>query len=152
MGFEVDVERKVEGGEGSSDVELRKGGKRFCFEVSVNTPSEHDVAIIGKRLSAGYDAIVAVCPESTRLSALKAAALAAFDAGKAERLRFCMPDDLMQTLVEFSALSAGCGGISHGRKTNVNFTALSKEEAQKRREAIAKVSAQSLRRLKRQGG
>ncbi|MBI4664389.1 MAG: type IV secretion system DNA-binding domain-containing protein [Verrucomicrobia bacterium] len=150
MGFEADVERTLLDGEGSVDVELRRGEKRFAFEISITTPVEHELGNIRKCVKSGYDDIVIVCPEVARADKMReAAAKAGIDAG---RCRVCTQEDLSALLIEFAAKAQSKDVVSHGKKTRVTYKALTPEEAEKRRALLAKISTRSLKKLKGRKG
>jgi hypothetical protein len=151
MKFEVDVEKTIPSGEGSVDVVVKKGEKCFAFEISVTTDPQHELGNIRKCLSAQFDRVVMVGVDATRLGKLKEAALFEFTPTEQVRIGFCLPDGIQAALVELSAMAAGTDSVSHGRKTKVTFRPLDEDEARRRREIVARVSTQSLKKLKKRG-
>ena len=148
MNFEVDVEKEIPGGAGSVDVVVKKGDMRVAFEISVTTGVEHELGNARKCLKAGFDRVVMVSLEANRLSKLKEAALKDLPTEERSRLSFGLPDDISGILIELAAASASKDTVSHGKKTKVTYRPLTEEETRKRREILAKVSTESLKKLK----
>jgi len=149
MNFEVDVEKEILGGEGSADVVVKKGEKRFAFEISVTTDVKHELGNARKCFKANFDTIVMVGLDASRLSKLQEAAAKEFSSNEQARLRFCVPDEISPVLIGLSATSASKDIVSHGKKTKVTYVPLSEEETRKRREILAQVSTQSLKKFQK---
>lgn len=147
MNFEVEVEKEVLEGEGSADVALKKGDKRFAFEISITTDVKHELKNVRKCLKAKFDQVVMVGEDAGRLGKLQEAASKEFTATEQACLRFCRPDEISAILIELSAASASKDIVSHGRKTKVTYRPLTDDEARKRREILAQISTQSLKKL-----
>lgn len=148
MNFEVEVEKQILDGDGSVDVALKKAEQRFAFEISVTTGTEHEIGNLRKCLKAGFAQIVMVCVEPVALAKLRDTATKELNEADRSRVRYCLPDELPAALIEFSASASAKDAVSHGRKTRVTYRAMSEEEAKRKREAIAQVATQSLRKLK----
>jgi hypothetical protein len=151
MGFEVDVEKTILDGAGSVDVELRRGDKRFAFEISITTPVDHEIENIQKCIKAGYDDIIIVCLETSRAEKLREAAVEALPDLDPAKCRFCTQQDFSTLLIEFAARAESRDVVSHGKKTRVTYKALTPEESEKRRALLARISTQSLKKMKRAG-
>jgi len=78
----------------SVDVELRKDDIRVAVEISSTTKAEHEIQNIKKCLEAGYDYILAVCPDDKRLSLLKTEVKKVFSFKEQERIRFYHSDQV----------------------------------------------------------
>ena len=148
LNFEVEVEKEILDGDGSVDVALKKGEQRFAFEISVTTGTEHEVGNLRKCLTAGFNKVVMVCVEPVALGKLREAAHPELSEPERDRIRFCLPDQISPTLIEFSAGAASKDTISHGRKTRVTYRPVSEEDARRKRETLAQISTQSLKKLK----
>jgi hypothetical protein len=146
--YAVEVEEEILEGEGSVDVALKKGDKRFAFEISVSTGVEHELGNIKKCFKAGFGEVVMACLEPGRLEKLREVADKQLSAEEQGRIRFCLPDNISPILIELSARSASKDVVSHGRKTKVTYRPLSEEESRKRREMLAEISTKSLKKLK----
>lgn len=149
MNFEVDVEKTILDGKRSVDVALKKGDRRFAFEIASTTGDEHELGKIADYRSAGFDEVAMICLEPGRLAKLRETAARQFPQEERGLIRFGLPEGISDILVGFSAGCASKDVISHGRKTKVTFRPLAEEDARKRREILAQVSAQSLKKLKR---
>ena len=131
------------------DVAIKKGDKRFAFEISVTTDNEHELGNLRKCFRAGFEKVVMVCLEPERLAKLREAVAKQLSPEEQKRVRFSVPDGISDLLIE---LSAGCVSrdvVSHGRKTRITYRALGEEEASKRREVLVEVSTQSLKKPKK---
>jgi hypothetical protein len=148
MNFEVEVEKTILEGEGAVDVALKRGDKRFAFEISATTGVEHEVTKTRKCFRANFDQVVLMCLDASRLAKLRAGATAQLAPEEMSRVRFCLPGDISSILIELSAASASKDTVSHGRKTKVTYRQLTETEARKRREILADVSTRSLKKLK----
>ncbi len=149
MNFEVDVEKTILEGAGSADVALKKGDKRFAFEISITTDIRDELEHARKCFKAKFDVIVMVGLDAARLAKAREAALKEFTPSEQASLRFCVRDEISSVLLELSAMSASKDVVSHGKKTKVTFRPLSEEESRKRREILAQVSTQSLKKLRK---
>jgi len=148
MNFEVEVEKEVLEGEGSADVAVKKGDKRFAFEISSTTDTKHEIGNARKCFKAKFDQVVMVCLEAARFSKFKENIAREFTPDEQARLRFCLLDGVSNCLIELSAVSAGKDTVSHGRNTKLTFRPLTDDEARKVRKTLAQVSTQSLKNLK----
>jgi hypothetical protein len=146
--FEVEIEKQLAEGKGSVDVALRKGGRSFACEISITTPIEYELGNLKKCFAAGFEEIVVLCTEPDKLAKIREAVAENLPDKERNRIRFCLPDELSATLLDLAAKCASKEVVVHGRKTNVMYRPLSEAEAKQRRETLAKVTAQSLKKLK----
>ena len=147
LNFEVEVEKELPDGCGSADVLVKKGGKSFAFEISISTPVEHEIENIQKRLKAGVCEVTVVCTEEEKLARVRQGVRATL-AEQSESVSFCVPDGLGDRLLQIAAKCKSTDSVVHGRRTKVEYKAMSAEEAKERRTALAKVAAESLKKMK----
>ncbi len=148
LNFEAEEEKQILGGEGFVDVPLRRGDKSYAFQISVTTDAKSELPNARKCLKAGFNEVVMVSVEPVSLAKLRETAAKEFTEEECSHIRFCLPDEISQLLVEFSAASANKETIVHGRKTKVLYEPMTEEEARRRREILADVSTKSLKKLK----
>jgi len=94
FGWKAVVEKRIPRSLENADVELRKDDIRVAVEISSTTRPEHEIQNIKKCLEAGYDYILAVCPDNKRLSLLKTEVKKVFSFKERERIRFYHSDQL----------------------------------------------------------
>jgi hypothetical protein len=148
MNFEADVEKEILGGEGSVDVSLRKGDKSFAFEIAVTSGTARELDHLRNCRKAGFTEVVMVSVEPLSLAKLREAATKEFTEEELSHVRFCLPDEISQLLIEFSASASSKETVVQGRRTKVLYRPISEEEARRRREILADVSTKSLKKLK----
>jgi hypothetical protein len=97
-GFEAKIEKTVLGGHGHVDVALERAGRSVACEISVTTRVDHEVRNLSKCLAAGFDYAVLICADDRAL----AAARELLGEADQERLRFVLPDGLIDLLDELA--------------------------------------------------
>ncbi len=147
LNFEVDVEKEIMDGTGSVDVLIRKAGRSFAFEISITTSVEHELSNIQKCLKAGCEEVVLVCNEEAKLVKARDAARALFPK-EIEKITICLTDAIVSKLFEIAAKCKGTHSIINGRRTRVEYRPVSPAEAEDRRQALARITASSLKKLK----
>jgi hypothetical protein len=147
LNFEVEVEKELPEGLGSVDLLVKKGEKRFAFEISVTTSVEHEMENIAKCLKAKFDEVIVVALERGKLQKLRESATVTFPIER-DKISFALAEDISSKLLELGAQSNSRETVTHGRKTRVAYKPLSLEEAKMRREALIQVTAKSLKKLK----
>jgi type IV secretion system coupling TraD/TrwB family protein len=100
-GFRVTVEKTVLDGHGHIDVALERDGLAIACEICVTTRAKHEVANLTKGLAAGFDYAALICADGVTLESARALLVDAAD----ERLRFLVPDDLIEFLDRIAAPS-----------------------------------------------
>jgi hypothetical protein len=147
QGYRAVIEEPTPDG-GRVDVGLEQDGIRIACEISVTSTSEQEIGNIEKCLRAGYDRIVVCCPENKSLEKIKALALERFDQDEQEKLHFIKPDEFYTYLQEWSTSLDDGGDRVKGYKVKVQYQSLEEDEQLAKREAVAQVILQSLKRQK----
>jgi len=147
-GFRAVIEEPTLDGQGKVDVGLHIGNKRIGCEVSLTTTPAQEIENIKKCLAAGYDQVVLCSPKIKRLKATED--LTAKQLKKAERkkLRFFQPEQLLQHLNELAAKEASSDKRVKGYRVKVEYKAQGEGEKDEKREAIANVIMQAMKRMK----
>lgn len=100
-GFHVTVEKTVLDGHGHIDVALERDGLAIACEICVTTRAKHEVGNLTKGLAAGFDYAALICADEVTLEGARALLADAAD----ERVRFLVPDDLIEFLDGIAAPS-----------------------------------------------
>jgi predicted DNA-binding transcriptional regulator AlpA len=107
-GFKVSMEKEVLDGHGYVDVVLERDGLTIGCEISVTTGIEQEVSNLSKCLAAGFDHAILVSSDRRILDSARAA-LANVDE---KRLRFLVPDEVIEFLEDFVATPTGASHSS----------------------------------------
>src|SRR5581483_9031863 len=135
-GFRATVEKQVAGG--SVDVALESNSQRIACEIRVTTTVELEVGNIRKCLSAGFEQVVVITAEKKTLARIREAAVTELSESDIARVQFFLPEDFFLFLEQAAAQNQGREEVIKGYKVKVRYKALSPEEQQSRREAIAR--------------
>jgi hypothetical protein len=146
-GYRAIIERQINEGTGSVDISLENDDKKIACEVSITTPPEHEVRNIRKCLTAGYDTVIVLSAEGKHLRKLKEYAVSELTADEIGGVHFFLLEEFIHYIDKEVAESAGSETTVKGYKVKVNYTAVSEAEQKNRRQQIAKVILQSMKRL-----
>jgi hypothetical protein len=146
-GYRAVIEEPTPDG-GRVDVGLEQDGRRIACEVSVTSTDEQELSNIEKCLRAGYDRVILCSPERRTLEKIRTLVFQKLDETERVKLRFLQPEELFSYLETEAATLAGKEERVKGYKVRVQYQALEEEEKKARRDAIAQVILQSLRRQK----
>jgi|GEM_PF-2771323 len=146
-GFRAVIEAPAPDG-GRVDVGLEQNGRRIACEVSVTSTQEQELSNIKKCLGAGYDTVILCSPEKRILEKMKTLIAERVDQAEREKLLFFQPEELFSYLETEAATLAGKEERVKGYKVKVHYQPLEEEEKKTKREAVAQVILQSLKRQK----
>lgn len=152
MGYRAIVEQPTPDGQGKVDVGLEREGKRIACEISVTTTDEHELSNIEKCLRAGYDTVILCSSERRTLDKVKALASKRLKESDQEKVLFFEPEALFFYLETETASRASKEERVKGYKVKVQYQPVAETEKRTKREAVAQVILQALRRLKEKGG
>lgn len=147
-GYRATIEEQILGGKGSVDVSLVRGDKKIAVEISVTTTPQHELGNIQKCLATGYDTIFVLTSDKSHSRKLQQYTQQHLEEELQERVFFYLPDQFIEFLDQDDADQSSTSGIVRGYKVKVQYNSLGEEERKGRREAIAKVIANSMRRMK----
>ena len=77
---------------------IQKDDVRIAIEISATSKVDYEMQNIRKCLEAGYDYVVSVSSDGSRLSLLKTGAKKSFTMRERERIRFCLPSEVKDFL------------------------------------------------------
>lgn len=148
QGYKATIEKQLPDASGSIDVVLERDDSALACEISITTSVEHEVANLKKCLAAGYQKIALVMTDQKSLSKLQAAATAALTESELSYINFFLPEDLFIYLEQSLAASKNKEEVVKGYKVKVKYKSLSAEEQKNRKQVIAQMVLQAMRRLK----
>jgi hypothetical protein len=151
-GWRSTVEADALGGVGQVDVALERDGHHIACEITVTTSGEHEIRNIQKCLAAGYDEVIVIANQKKALRSLERLAADSISAGSVERVKCLSPEELVAFLDEKDAAAVSRTQTVRGYKVQVNYKSVTATDAKARKDAIARVLAQGLRRVSRRKG
>ena len=124
---------------------LSLGETKVAVEISVTTSPDHELANVRKCIEAGYNQVFVVSPERKHLQKLKKLIGDALE--DEDRMVFLLPEEIIDHLDRIAAQGAGTEQKVKVYTVKVQYQPAGKD-AQAKREAIAKVIAGAIRRMK----
>jgi hypothetical protein len=142
------IELAVLGGSGKVDVSLERDGRKIACEISITSPSEQELANIQKCLAAGYDKVVLCSPDRKTLETVHALEEKNLSQAEMQKVMFFQPEDLFFYLEKEAAEAASEEARVRGYKVKVQYQPVNEAEKKAKREAVANVIVQALKRMK----
>jgi hypothetical protein len=147
QGFRASIERPILGGAGSVDVSLEREDRRIACEISITTPADHELGNVTKCLKEDYDTVILLSADAKHMRELKDYIEPQLESQDREKVLFFLPEEFIGYLDQQEAEAVGSEKTIKGYKVRVKYTALEDEERKSRRQAIAKVILQSMKRM-----
>jgi hypothetical protein len=98
-GYKVTIEKPVLDGIGSVDVVLEKNGHAsIAFEISVTTPTEHELGNAQKCLAAGFEHLFLVAPDKNALSRVRARVTSVLTPTQLKKVQFVLPEQVFASV------------------------------------------------------
>jgi hypothetical protein len=145
QGLKATIEAPLSHGEGQVDVLIERDGVVAAIEISVTTPIEHEQHNLRKCLLCGYPRVAVVLAKTkTTQTAYRTALLQVVAADDRERVTFLTPEELPDYIASLIPPTTPAGRVVKGYKVKGSITTTSPEDAQVRREAVARLIARSL--------
>lgn len=148
-GYRAIIEEPTPDGLGKVDVGFERNGKRIACEISLTSTDEQELSNIEKCLVAGYDRVILCSPERKTLKKVKVLTTQKLEESEQEKVLFFQPEELFFYLEEETASKASKEERVKGYKVKVKFQPVAEAEKRTKREAVAQVIVQALRRLKK---
>lgn len=150
-GYTATIEATLPDGNGQVDILLTKGGKMVAVEVCNTTDASWELHNIEKCLAAGYDTVISVSGDMKQVQKIKAHCESSVVVPSNQQLFFLTPDTLFELLDEqpLSTTPEPQEQIIKGYRVNVSYDAISQEEAQRKRNAVAKVITDALKKKRK---
>jgi len=147
-GYKATIEQPALNGQGKIDVALERNGKKIACEISITSTDEQEVKNIDKCLSAGYEKVILCSPEKRTLSNIKSLLSQRLSKSDQAKVLFLQPEDLLHHIDELEAAEQNKEERIKGYKVKVQYQATKEEEKKAKREAVAQVIIQALKRMK----
>ncbi len=145
-GWGVLIEETVLGGLGIVDVVLQKDERRIACEIAITTPVDHEIRNLQKCLAAGFELIVVLSPEAKTVKAVERRARRELPEESLQSVHFLTPEEALQFLDDVDSSSAET--TSSVRGFTVKVRQKSSDQTAAKRQAVAKVIAKGLKRLR----
>jgi Type IV secretion-system coupling protein DNA-binding domain/TraM recognition site of TraD and TraG len=145
-GFRAAVEQTVLDGHGSVDVALERDDLRIAIEISVTTPTAHELGNITKCLAAGFDHVVLVVADARSQKRLSKALDAEFGDDARKKISCVLPADIPHLLDQAAAPASTTTTVA-GYKVKVQLSSGRSDEARARRQTLQSVIGRSLKRM-----
>ena len=150
-GYRAEIEKPTPDGLGRVDVSLERNGRKIACEISVTSTSEQELSNIEKCLRAGYEKIILLSPKRKTLQKAKKLVTQRLEKSDREKVLFFGPEDLFLYLEKEAATEISKEERVKGYRVKVRYKPVEEEEKKTKREAIAKVILEAMRRLKQRG-
>ncbi|HEY3489574.1 MAG TPA: type IV secretion system DNA-binding domain-containing protein [Candidatus Deferrimicrobiaceae bacterium] len=147
-GFRAIIEEQIPDGSGSVDVGLSRDGGRIACEISMTTSGEHELGNIEKCLATGYGTVILCSAEKRALEKVRKLALEKLDDAAQAKVLFLQPEEVLILLEKEAAKSLATEGMVKGYKVKVEYQAVEEAHKTAKREAVGKVIAQAMKRMR----
>jgi len=145
-GFRAKIEKPILDGKGRVDVELEIDNKKIACEISITSSPVQELANIKKCFQAGYKEVILCSPKAKNLKRIKHRAYSQLNEADLQRVRFLRPEELFSYLEELATSTLTKEERLRGYTVRVQYQPIGEAERKAKREAVAQVILQSLRR------
>ena len=133
-------------GKGRVDVDLERDGKKMVVEVCVTSPNDWEVHNIEKCLAAGYDNVVECSTNKKTLENIQKKIQQKLSENHRSKVLIIEPDALFSYLDSEVDKEASTETRVKGYRVKVGYNAVSPDEANAKKDSIAKVVADSIKK------
>ncbi|MCI0561496.1 MAG: type IV secretory system conjugative DNA transfer family protein, partial [Nitrososphaera sp.] len=147
QGYRAVIEKHILNGQGKVDVSLERDDETIACEISVTSTPEQELENVRKCLKADYRKVVVLASSAKRLKAMKGHISPNIEP-HIENVLFFLPEEFIGYITEQGSTKAQTEKTVRGYKVKVKYSAVDQEEQSARKQAIAKVIAGSVKRLK----
>jgi len=147
-GYKATIEQPAISGQGKIDVALERNGKKIACEISITSTDEQEVKNIEKCLAEGYEKVILCSPEKKTLEGVKSLISQGLSKSDQAKVLYLQPEELLHYLDELDAAEQGKEERVKGYRVKVQYTATKEEEKKAKREAVAQVILQAMKRMK----
>jgi hypothetical protein len=145
QGYRATIEAPMPGGQ--VDVLLERDGISVAVEVSVTTPVEWERQNLRKCMGAGFSRVALVLAKSQQTRGkYREAVVQGLEPDALARLAILYPDELPDFIASLAAPPEPEANIVKGYRVTVSRTDIPPEEAAARRDTLARLVSESLRR------
>ncbi len=147
-GYKATIEQAVLDGQGKIDVALERNGKKIACEISVTSTNDQELKNIDKCLAAGYEKVILCSPEKRILETIKILVSEKLSVADQAKVLYFQPEELLQHLDELEAAEQSKEVRIKGYKVKVQYQATKEAEKKVKREAVAQVILQAMKRMR----
>jgi hypothetical protein len=147
-GYKATIEQPALNGQGKIDVALERNGKKIACEISITSTDEQEVKNIEKCLAEGYEKVILCSLEKKTLENVKSLVSQRLSKSDQAKVLFLQPEELLHHLDELEAAEQNKEERIKGYKVKVQYQATKEEEKKAKREAVAQVILQAMKRMK----
>lgn len=137
-GFTASIEEPTPDGKGKVDVVLTRNGKRIAVEINDTSKDGWELHNIEKCLAANFDIIIPCSNDSKVVARMMTKIETKFNATDVKKIRPMTPDTLFLFLDSEIAKEASTETRYKGFRVKVDYSAVSDEEMNRKRDAIAR--------------
>lgn len=148
-GYRAVVEEPTPDGNGRVDVGLERDGKKIAIEISVTSGDNQELHNVEKCLKAGYETIVVCSTEKKNLEAFKKLIPEKLQQTDLDKVKYLEPDELFSFLDRQIAQKTVIEQRIKGYRVKVQYEAMSDSENKHKRDAIAQVIVNAMKKMKR---
>ncbi len=148
-GFKASIEEEILDGAGRVDVALVRGSRKIAVEISVTTGRDWELGNVEKCISAGYEEVLVVSTNERHLKSLARFIPDKLEEKDRDKVRYFSPEQLIEYLGQGATTGpTATEKMVRGYKVRITSDAVSEQEAEAKRDAIAEVIAKSMLRAK----
>jgi hypothetical protein len=147
-GYKATIEQPALNGQGKIDVALERSGKKIACEISITSTDEQEVKNIEKCLVEGYENVILCSPEKKTLENVRSLVSERLNKSDQAKVLFLQPEELLHYLNELEAAEQSKEERVKGYRVKVQYKATKEEEKKAKREAVAQVILQAMKRMK----
>lgn len=146
-GYRAVIEEPTPDGQGRVDVGLERDGERIACEISVTTTDEHELHNIEKCLAAGYGKVIVCTAEKKQLEKIRALTVKKLPSYDQAKVLFFEPQEVFSFLEKVAVPPAKETRVK-GYRVKVEYQDVEESERKNKRDTVAQVILQSMRRMK----
>jgi len=147
-GYKATIEQPALNGQGKIDVALERNGKKIACEISITSTDEQELKNIEKCLAEGYEKVILCSPEKKTLENVRSLISQGLSKSDQAKVLYLQPEELLHYLDELEAAEQSKEERVKGYRVKVQYTATKEEEKKAKREAVAQVILQAMKRMK----
>lgn len=146
-GYRATIELPLPDGAGRVDVSLEGFNMKIAVEVSVTTGHTWESHNIEKCLSAGYNKVFLCCADVKDVEVMRKNLAKEF--AEHTQIHIGTPDELFLSLDEPQMAPLQSAQVVKGYRVNVEYNALSTEDMKRKRESVARVISEAMKKMKK---
>ena len=147
-GYKAIIEQPTPDNRGRVDVGLEKDGKRLAIEISITSTADQELNHLEKCLKAGYEKVILCSPNKKTLDNVKTLVSQRFEDSDQKKILYFDPEGLILYFEEEFTAETSKEERVKGYKVKVKYKTVHESERKTKREAVAQVILQALKRMK----